>query len=103
QLERFRAADHPMAAIGHFLGCLQAEATARGYRFDATRIAVPAAASPGIPVTEGQLAYELEHLRREVIVRDPAWVARIPAIAAPAPTFVVTPGGIESWERPGLR
>ena len=100
QLEQFRAAADPLGAIGHFLGGLHAEATARGYRFDAPRIARPDAGTPAIPVTDGQLAYEAEHLRRKVAARDPAWLTRLPQTPTAADTFVVRPGGIEPWERP---
>ncbi len=100
QLERFRATSDPLGAVGHFLGVLHVEATARGYRFDASRIAMPDAVTPRIPVTDGQLAYELEHLRRKVTARDPHWLARLPEIATAAETFVVVRGGIERWERP---
>ncbi|GAA3912944.1 pyrimidine dimer DNA glycosylase/endonuclease V [Microbacterium invictum] len=100
QLERFRSAADPLAAVGHFLGCLQSEATARGYRFDASRIAVVDAASPAIPVTDGQLAYELEHLRRKITARDADWLSRLPRVATAAETFTVIPGAIEAWERP---
>jgi hypothetical protein len=51
-------------------------------------------------VHDGQLAYELAHLRAKVAVRDPAWLARLPDAAVAAPSFVVVPGGIETWERP---
>ena len=98
QLERFRDTEAPSAAIGHFLTALQIEATSRGYRFDATRIGVADAENPRIPVTEGQLAYELDWLRTKVIVRDPEWLPRLTSPAA-APTFVAVPGPIESWER----
>ena len=101
QLERFRAEADPEAAIGHFLASLRAEATARGYRFDATRIRRPDAASPAIEVTTGQLEYELQHLRRKVAERAPAWLERLPAAEpAPGPTFVVVPGLLAPWERP---
>ena len=99
QLERFRAAAEPADAIGHFLGALRAEATARGYRFDGSLIGRTDAASPGIPVTDGQLALELAHLRAKVALRDAAWLPRIPAVALAAPTFVVVHGGVEPWER----
>ena len=99
QLERFRAAAEPADAIGHFLGALRAEATARGYRFDGSRIERPDAASPGIPVTDGQLAFELAHLRAKVALRDPAWLEHLPAVAPAAPTFTVVRGGVEPWER----
>lgn len=100
QLQRFQQAADPHAAIGHFLQALQVEATTRGYRFDTTRIGRPDAANPGIPVTAGQLAYELAHLRRKVAERAPLWLPRLPEVAAPAPSFVEMPGGIEAWERP---
>lgn len=101
QLERFRAEADPVAAIGHFLASVQTEATVRGYRFDTTRIRRPDAASPAIAVTTGQLEYELQHLRRKVAERAPAWLDRLPATEpAPGPTFVAVPGPIASWERP---
>ena len=99
QLERFRATDEPLDAIGHFLMSLHAGATARDYRFDASRVLRPDAPNPGIPVTTGQLALELEHLRRKVAVRDSLWLPRLPAIAQPSPSLVEVPGGVESWER----
>lgn len=102
QLERFRAVDDPLGAITHFLWALRAEATARGYAFDGTRVHRPEgpdASVPGIPVTTGQLAFELAHLRAKVEVRDPAWLPRLPAVARPAPTFREVAGGVEPWER----
>ncbi|WP_127818832.1 pyrimidine dimer DNA glycosylase/endonuclease V [Microbacterium sp. CPCC 204701] len=99
QLERFRASVDPLDAIGHFLMSLGAEAGARGYVFDGTRVLRPDAANPGIPVTTGQLEFELEHLRRKVVVRDPPWLPRLPAVAAPSPSLIEVPGGVEPWER----
>jgi hypothetical protein len=110
QLERFRACDDPTGAIGHFLSAVRAEATVRGYRFDITRVTNPDAACPVIPVTTGQLEFELDHLRRKVTERDPSWLPRLPQTDAAGlalgvltlanPTFQVVPGGIASWERP---
>jgi hypothetical protein len=100
QLERFRAVADPLDAIGHFLGALRGEATERGYRFDGARILRPDAACPGIPVTDGQLAFESAHLRAKVAARDPGWLPRLPSTPVAAPSFVVVPGGIERWERP---
>lgn len=100
QLERWRATDDPLEAIGHYLAALRDEATARGYRFDGSRILRAGEVSPGIPVTEGQLAFELAHLRAKVALRAPTWLERLPEAAAPAgPSFTIVPGGIESWER----
>jgi hypothetical protein len=100
QLERFRACDDPLAAIGHYLEQLRLEAAARGYRFDGSRVRRADAAAPGIPVHDGQLAYELAHLRAKVAIREPAWRGRLAGEPVAAPSFVVVPGGIEAWERP---
>lgn len=97
QLERFRAVDEPLEAVGHYLTALRDEAVARGYRFDQTRVRRTDAAPPAIPVTRGQLEYELAHLRAKTAVRDPAWT--LPDVPTAAPSFVVVPGDVEPWER----
>lgn len=99
QLERFRATPEPLDAVGHYLMSVRQAATLRGYVFDASRVLRPDASTPAIPVTSGQLAYELEHLRRKVAVRDPAWLPRLPEVAWPSPSLIEVPGGVESWER----
>ena len=99
QLERFRAAADPVTAVITYLTALREEATRRGYRFDATRLEGPADGSVRIPVTTGQLAFELEHLRAKVRVRAPEWEARL-GEPLPHPMFEVVEGVIESWERP---
>lgn len=103
QLRRFRAQPEPLDAIGAYLEGLREEAVVRGYRFDLTRILrpLPEPAPAPIPVTEGQLAYELEHLRGKCAVRSPEWLDRLPATGSPAtahPTLVIVPGGVEDWE-----
>lgn len=101
QLERFREAAEPLDAVGHYLGGLRTEATARGYRFDGTRIRNPDAARPEITVTDGQLEFELAHLRRKVELRAPEWLPRLPdSSPAASTTFTVVSGMIETWERP---
>ena len=98
QLERFRNAERPAAAITTYLWGVYTEAEERGYRFDASKIA-GAASDVRLPVTRGQLAYEAEHLRRKLLRRDPVRL-RTRAKLRPHPMFVVTRGGIEPWERP---
>ncbi|PZP16062.1 MAG: DNA lyase [Brachybacterium faecium] len=103
QLRRFRAQPAPLEAIGAYLGALQQEATVRGYRFDVTRILHPTAIGsiPSIPVTTGQLAYELEHLRRKVEGRAPEWLPRLPEEGVTPrahPLLQVGPGDVEDWE-----
>lgn len=103
QLRRFQAHPDPLDAIGAYLVGLQKEATARGYRFDATKILQPrpVAEVEPIEVTEGQLRYELEHLRAKVTARAPEHLATLPAegTTPPAhPVLRVKPGGVEDWE-----
>ncbi|WP_422117457.1 pyrimidine dimer DNA glycosylase/endonuclease V [Brachybacterium sp. UNK5269] len=106
QLERFRAQQDPLAAVGAYLEALADEATARGYRFDRSRIERPPSAPgagpvPLIPVTEGQLDLEREHLRAKLALRSPHWRAAggEAAAAESHPLFRVVPGPVESWER----
>ena len=100
QLDRWRTAADPLDAIGHYLSALHDEALARGYRFDRSRILCPEGANPCLAVTDGQLRFELAHLRAKVAGRDPAWLPRLPEAAEPAPSLVAVPGPIEGWERP---
>ncbi|APX31706.1 pyrimidine dimer DNA glycosylase [Brachybacterium sp. P6-10-X1] len=104
QLERFRAQGDPLATVGAYLDVLAEEATARGYRFDRTRIdAAPAdGAEPArIPVTGGQLALEWGHLLTKLEHRSPDRWQREHLVAGPEPhpLFTVVPGDIEPWER----
>jgi hypothetical protein len=113
QLERFRAQPSPLDAVGTYLEALAREATARGYRFDHSRIdrrpaELPADAPadhptgvPRIPVTEGQVDLEWRHLLAKLARRSPESAERAAAHSAPTvhPLFTVVPGPVESWER----
>jgi len=109
QLERFRAQPDPLAAVGAYLSVVADEARDRGYRFDASRILAPPPSGPAgagvgigpIPVTQGQLAFEWEHLGRKLRARSPEYAALWDdGSPTPHPLFEATPGDIESWERP---
>lgn len=110
QLERFKSHPQPELAIGAYLAGLHIEAMARGYRFDATRIV----SSPKetdiavVPVTFGQLGFELSHLRAKLFQRSPGFLAEHAETLEAAeqlipvhPLFVGVAGTIEPWERPG--
>jgi hypothetical protein len=101
QLERFRAAHDPLAAIGDYLAGVAAEATARGYHFDASKVHRRGETPSLMPVTAGQLSLEWGHLRVKLIQRSPEIAARWRDVTTPDPhpLFTVIPGGVESWER----
>ena len=100
QLERFNARPDPVAAIDCYLRLVFDEATRRGYRFDAGKIGPPGTC-PRMPVTAGQLAFELEHLKRKLQVRDERQYRKVATVVLPEPhpLFTVVAGGVEPWER----
>ena len=99
QLERFRACDSPRSAINRYLVSVHAEAEARGYRFDRSKLG-RITAEERIVATDGQLLYEWSWLmgklsrrnesvyRRQLIVREPR----------AHPLFRVVTGPIAHWE-----
>lgn len=100
QLERFRAHPQPRLAINAYLAAVHAEASARGYGFDRSKIGSRRAVEP-IPVTDGQLALEWAHLGAKLAARHPASHARWLAAAGPDchPGFTPIPGPVAGWER----
>ena len=117
QLQRFRAAEDPMAAIGAYLEGLAAEAAARGYAFNTSLIRCPGTSAAGaaarlrqprLPVHSEQLSFELRHLIAKLAVRDPAHAVVLnqgleqqsPGVPDPHPLFTTVEGPVEDWERP---
>lgn len=100
QLWRFQEQPQPEGAISAYLAALAEEASARGYRFDASKVGAFVGVTP-IDVTTGQLGYEWSHLRQKVAARSPAWLPRLEAVSAPEchPLFEVVAGAISPWER----
>ena len=103
QLERFRSHHTPRGAIARYLDAVFAEALARGYGFDRSRIEARSEAAAPMEVTEGQLRHELAHLAGKLRVRNPERASRLcrDDVPDPHPLFVVIPGALASWERPG--
>ena len=101
QLDRFKAADDPLASICTYLHGIADEADARGYHFDRSRIMVPPRELAPLPVTEGQLRYEFDFLCAKVAARDETWWEQKLRGASPAPhpLFTVVPGDTEPWEK----
>lgn len=101
QLQRFRVGDSSASMIAGYLSALADEADARGYRFDRSRIAAEPCAVPALRVTDGQLSFELDHLRAKVAVRAADWRPHL-ATAQVHPLFEVVTGPIEPWERAAI-
>ena len=101
QLIRFQALASPVGGIAEYLRGVHAEAAARGYAFDASKVS-RARHGGRVAVTRGQLVYEWTHLMAKVARRDPAWRVGIAGIRRPAPhpLFRATPGDVAAWERP---
>lgn len=100
QLERFREHATPRSAISAYLDAVHNEATRRGYAFDRSKVGPIRALAP-IVTTEGQLAYEWQHLLKKLSVRNPALYQKWCSVEdiVPHPLFAVKPGAVESWER----
>ena len=101
QLQRFREQSDPGTAIAAYLHAVADEGERRGYRFDRSRIGSPACRSPRIPLTEGQLRFEEEHLAAKLRNRAPELLRRCDprGRGEPHPLFRTGPGPIASWER----
>jgi len=102
QLRRFQAHVDPVAALGAYLTALAREAEARGYHFDAAKIAQPGGRQR-LRVTRGQMKVERDHLLAKLARRDPG---RVPALrdARPLnahPLFMVVAGAKADWEKAG--
>jgi hypothetical protein len=100
QLLRFKQQRNPLASLNAYLLAVYHESTKRGYTFDRTKIGTPRARKQ-ISVTTGQLAFELEHLKRKLWKRDRKKFLEIVRLEKPEPhpLFVVVDGKIEEWEK----
>jgi len=102
QLVRFRAQSNPSQSVAAYLRIVCAEADARGYSFDATKIAAGGRSQPQtIVTTRGQLLHEWAHLQRKLQLRAPDKLEQIKQILQPDPhpLFVIVDGEIEAWEK----
>ena len=100
QLERFRAADDPVAAMNEYLRVIYDEAVRRGYQFDATKLRGKRSSSR-LSETRGQIAFEWSHLLVKLERRSPAKYRMLVGIERPRahPQFRVRSGPVASWEK----
>ena len=100
QLNRFLTQHSPTTYIAEYLNTVYAESVERGYRFDASKIA-PESTSGRIEVSQGQLAFEWQHLMTKLAARSPEFHTKQQELTPLIhPLFKVKPGEIEAWERP---
>jgi hypothetical protein len=88
--------------VAAYLRAVCEEAAARGYSFDAAKIAADGRSQPEpIVTTRGQLLHEWAHLQRKLQTRAPAKLDQIKRILQPEahPLFVIVDGEIEAWEK----
>lgn len=99
QLNRFMQQENPVAAIASYLQEVLYEGERRGYKFDADKISSHKPVH-NIPVTDGQLAYECQHLENKLKVRDVAACKRLQneTKLQAHPLFRMVKGGVASWE-----
>jgi hypothetical protein len=101
QLIRFRQSPAPRRYIAAYLRLVHAEASRRGYAFDAARIARQGRQPlEALAVSRGQLQYEWAHLLAKLRRRAPERFAELRPLRRPRshPLFRVAPGGIADWE-----
>jgi len=92
QLDRFKAQNDPVAAIGYYLQFVQLEAKRRGYNFNEGKIKKVPHKLPIINVTDEQVRFEARHLEKKTGVP-------IGTVVTTHPLFDVIPGPKEPWER----
>ena len=100
QLQRFRETRDPLAAIDAYLAAIHAEATVRGYAFDANKFDADARAE-SILVARGQVDREWMHLLRKLETRNPELHLRWRDLQRPRahPSFRIVAGPVAEWER----
>jgi hypothetical protein len=100
QLTRFRNSPSAIESIAAYLKAVHTEAARRGYCFDGTKILPSRSGVEPIAVTQGQLAYEWEHLKGKLQVRAPEWLAGLKhgSRLEAHPLFRVIPGPVAEWE-----
>ncbi|MDP1621533.1 MAG: pyrimidine dimer DNA glycosylase/endonuclease V [Bacteroidales bacterium] len=99
QLTRFKNSANGQNAINHYLAVVYEESSLRGYNFSRDKFKA-IDDSPQIPVTTGQINYEIQHLLKKLKTRDPDRFIKLSEEKEieTHPLFMLTEGEIEEWE-----
>jgi hypothetical protein len=100
QLNRFKKAKYPIDLINEYLSEVYYEALRRNFNFDKRTINWTFKRSE-VPVTTGQLKYEIEHLLSKLEKRDYEKYKELKSklVFESHPIFKLVNGEIEEWER----
>ncbi|MDA0349870.1 MAG: pyrimidine dimer DNA glycosylase/endonuclease V [Verrucomicrobia bacterium] len=99
QLDRFKDLKNPVSGLATYLLAVSNEASVRGYHFDSSKILKGRVRNP-IPVHDGQLKYEWNHLKKKLWIRDRSRYLEFKSVDLPDAhsIFKMVPGDIEPWE-----
>lgn len=99
QLHRFKKAASPIDAIDQYLSEVYFEASRRQFNFDKQKINW-SFKKQKLPVTTGQLNYEVEHLLNKLKNRDIEKYKELRTVSEFQlhPIFKLIAGNIEAWE-----
>ncbi|MDQ5951722.1 MAG: hypothetical protein QG639_1003 [Patescibacteria group bacterium] len=100
QLLRFKNHPQPLESIASYLHTVVDEAEKRGYSFKREKLP-PLTTVTSIPVTTGQLEYEMQHLLTKLSVRDLDRFNKYSSekLFLVHPLFSLVQGKIEQWEK----
>jgi hypothetical protein len=103
QLDRFKSHRSPVSAIGSYMLAILEESRRRGYNYDCSKIDEPQESVEAMPITDGQLVYELKILMDRLEARAPDRFEQLKSmnigVPLPNPVFRVVEGDVESWEK----
>jgi hypothetical protein len=99
QLHRFQKLKNPVAAINQYLSSIYSEGAARGYNFNKEKVDWNFKKIK-ITVTNGQMEYEISHLKMKLKLRD---IKKYKQLLVQShyemhPMFRLVEGEIEEWE-----
>lgn len=99
QLIRFKKTNNQSAAIAGYLRSVAEEADSRGYHFNRSKI-IDMIFKDKIPVTNGRVQYEFEHLLKKLETRDQDLYRKFKDLGDIElhPLFNMVIGGVEDWE-----
>jgi hypothetical protein len=100
QLIRFKKCTRPKTYINSYLHTVCDEADRRGYSFDRTKLEKRKTVTKRIPVTSGQMKYEMKHLMNKLKIRSRKDYVSLKTLEKPIvhPLFRKIAGDVESWE-----